>query len=457
MIFKPEQFSTSSLRSSPLGTKICQVLAATLNQADAGMCLRSHLQVESDNLLIDTSRTELAIFNNVYLVGVGKAALPMTSTMIDLIGKRITSGVVLTKNGYTGCMDLVDDRIEIFEAGHPIPDQRNIKASTKLLTKMSHLNTDDLVICLISGGGSALLTKPAHGITLADLQQTNNVLLRCGASIDDINTVRKHLDELKGGGLARVLYPAQIITLILSDVPGDRLHSIASGPTVPDPTTFADAYKVLTKFGILDQVPDCVLNHLNEGLSREIPETLKPGSYYFEHTTNHLVGSNSQLVTAAAQVANSTGFTTELLPVMLHGEASLAGQELVDYAKSFGKHTKLTQPLCLIAGGETTVTVNGLGKGGRNQELVLGAVKSLASAENLILISQATDGGDGPTDAAGAVATQQTYQRGLHKALDPQYYLTRNDSYSYFDSLDDLIKIGPTLTNLNDLVFVFSS
>jgi hydroxypyruvate reductase len=200
-----------------------------------------------------------------------------------------------------------------------------------------------------------------------------------------------------------------------------------------------------------------VLIHLSDGISGKIPETLKPGSYYFDHITNHLVGSNSQLAKAAVQEANNTGFSTDLIPFTLQGEASLEGRELVDYAKSFGKQTKPTQPFCLITGGETTVTVKGLGKGGRNQELVLGSVKSLASAENMTMVSLATDGGDGPTDAAGAVATHQTYQRGLQKALDPQDFLTRNDAYSYFDQLNDLIKIGPTMTNLNDLVFIFSS
>jgi hydroxypyruvate reductase len=275
-------------------------------------------------LHIDSSRSDLDVFRNIYLVGVGKAALPMTSTIVDLLGKRIRSGMVLTKDGYTDGRDLVDDRIEILEAGHPLPDQRNIKASTKMVSQLRRLNADDLVICLISGGGSALLTRPSNGITLEDLQQTNEVLLRCGASIDEINTLRKHLDELKGGGLARVLYPAQVITLILSDVPGDRLDIIASGPTVADPTTFADARNILMKFSILDQVPERVLIHLSDGISGKIPETLKPGSYYFDHITNHLVGSNSQLAKAAVQEANNTGFSSELFPFTLQGDVAKA-------------------------------------------------------------------------------------------------------------------------------------
>jgi hydroxypyruvate reductase len=381
----------------------------------------------------------------------------MASAVSDLLGNRITSGVVITKDGYVGPdRSILDNHIEILEAGHPIPDHRNLDASSRITSLYQNLHNDDLVVCLISGGGSSLLVKPSSGLSLKDIQDTTALLLRCGATIDEINTVRKHMDELKGGGLSKFLYPATVLSLLLSDVIGDRFDVIASGPLVADQTFYKQALAVLGKYQISDQVPRTVLNHLSDGLARKIPETLKLGDPLLAKVHNILVGSNSQTVLAAIQAAQDLGFTTSLLANSIQGEAFQVGQTLAERSKLILTSPEFVErPVCLIAGGETTVTVKGTGRGGRNQELALGAVCSLSGLDPIILISLATDGGDGPTDAAGAVVTNQTYSLGLAKGLDPAEYLQRNDSYHYFEPLGDLIKTGPTLTNVNDLVFIF--
>jgi hydroxypyruvate reductase len=325
-----------------------------------------------------------------------------------------------------------------------------------MISMIQGVISDDLVICLISGGGSSLMMKPSHGLSLKDIQDTITVLINCGATINEINTIRKHLDDIKGGGFAKMLFPATVISLILSDVVGDSLDMIASGPTVADPTTYRDAWEVLNKYQLVDQTPPQVCAHLLDGMAGQIAETLKLGDPILKKVQNILVGNNTQATSAAIQAAEAVGFATKLLTTSLQGEASQLGEMIANNAKSmFTLPVFITRPACLIAGGETTVNIKGTGKGGRNQELALGAVKCLSGTDQTILISLATDGGDGPTDAAGAVVTNQTYSRGLDIGLNPIEYLERNDSYHYFEPLNDLIKIGPTLTNVNDLVFIF--
>jgi hydroxypyruvate reductase len=298
--------------------------------------------------------------------------------------------------------------------------------------------------------------KPTQGISLKNIQDTTSLLLKCGASIYEINTVRKHLDEIKGGNLARLLFPATVITFLLSDVVGDDLDMVASGPTIADSTTFKDAWAIMNKYQMLDQIPSQVRSHISNGMEGNLPETLKPGDPLLDNVQNFMVGNNTQTALAAVQAANALGFTTKLLTTSLHGEASQVGRSLAESAKSLlTSFAQKPRPACLVAGGETTVTIQGTGLGGRNQELALGAVKTLSEEDQMILVSLATDGEDGSTDAAGAVATSQTYSRGLSIGLDPIAYLQRNDSYHYFVPLGDLIKTGPTLTNVNDLVFIF--
>jgi hydroxypyruvate reductase len=457
MIIPPEKFVTRSLLSFPMGNNICRVLSAAIHSADAGQCIRNMVSLKGSKLKICNLTFNLTEYQRIFVIGAGKAVVPMAEAMVNILGNHKTSGLVVTKDGYSYTNAVLSkSHIEVIQGGHPVPDQRNLAASSRLVALGKDLSLHDLVICLISGGGSALMLKPSVGLSLNDIQETTSLLLSSGASIDELNTVRKHLDDLKAGGLAKMLFPASVISLILSDVIGDSLDMVASGPTVADPTTYSDAQAVLNKYQILDRVPARIRDHLTGGIEKVIPETVKPGDPVLNQVHNILVGNNTQTALAAVQAAIRLGFNARLLPNPIQGEASEVGSTIVECVKPLlSSHASIEHPACFIAGGETTVTVKGTGKGGRNQELTLGAVKGLFGDNQMILVSLATDGGDGPTDAAGAVATNQTWSHGLVKGLDSTDYLQRNDSYSYFDQLDDLIKIGPTFTNVNDLLFIF--
>jgi hydroxypyruvate reductase len=457
MIFQPEQFTTNSLRMSPRGNDICQVLAAAINSADAGVCIKSKVSLNAGKLIIANTSYDLEEYKRVFAIGAGKAVVPMARALFEILGEHITVGILITKDGYQGKNNtIIKHHGKIIQASHPVPDYRNLDASSQMISIIQGVTSDDLVICLLSGGGSSLMMKPSPGLSLKDIQDTTTLLLNFGAPINEINTIRKHLDELKGGGLAKLLFPATVISLFLSDVIGDSFDMIASGPTVADPTTYRDAWEVLKKYQIFDQTPPQVRAHLSDGMAGHISETFKPGHPVFDKVQNILIGNNTQTALAAIQAAGAVGFATKLLTTSLHGEASQLGETIADNAKSFlDSPSNITRPACLIAGGETTVTIKGTGKGGRNQELALGAVKCLSGADQIVLISLATDGGDGPTDAAGAVVTNQTYSLGIDFGLNPTEYLESNDSYHYFEPLGDLIKTGPTLTNVNDLVFIF--
>ena len=458
MIIPPDKFTTCSLSASPLGNDICQILSAAIHCADPGVSIKNKLSIENDKLIIDDQTFELVEFQRVIVLGAGKAVVPMAETVVELLGNRISSGLVITKDGYAGSNSVLPDHlIKVVQAGHPTPDQRNLDGSSLLVTKGKDLSKHDLVICLLSGGGSSLLVKPSSGLSLADIQEATSLLLSCGASISEINMVRKHTEDLKGGGLAKILFPATVITLILSDVIGDSLDVIASGPTVADPTTYIDAWSVLNKYQVLDQVSARFRAHLDAGIEAMIADSVKHGDPVLSGVHNFLIGNNTQTALATVQAAINLGFNTQFITEPIQGEASIVGQTIADRMKLFPvTRGSGVSPACFIAGGETTVTVRGKGKGGRNQELALGAVKPLSGSNQIILVSLATDGGDGPTDAAGAVVTNQTYSMGLAKGINPTDYLQRNDSYNYFDRLGDLIKIGPTLTNVNDLLFIFT-
>jgi len=457
MIIKPEQISTYSLIRSSWGGDICKVLAAAINGADAGAAIKKHVSRDTEYLFIDRNTFDLCIFKRIFIIGAGKASIPMASAIYELLNVNITSGIVITKDGHLDPEKYkIGTQVEVIEASHPIPDQRNLVAAEKLSSLISKLNRNDLVIFLLSGGGSSLLMKPSTGLSLQDIQETTSLLLGCGASISEINTIRKHFDVFKGGGLAKLLTPATVISLILSDVVGDNIEVIGSGPTVADPSTFNDAWVILENYKMLDQVPPNVRSRFLTGIQGEIQETIKPGNPILSRFTNVIVGNNTDAVNSAFNAAKNLGFDSRLLTTILHGEASQMGSDLFEEVKALlSTPTLVKRQVCMIAGGETTVTLKGTGKGGRNQELALGVVKNLSGSEPWILASLATDGGDGPTDAAGAVITNETFSRALSMGLDPQDYLRRNDSYHFFASLNDLILTGPTLTNVNDLVLFF--
>jgi hydroxypyruvate reductase len=339
----------------------------------------------------------------------------------------------------------------VIEGGHPVPDARSLEAGERVLKFVSSLKKEDILVCLISGGGSALVTAPR--VPLEDLQTLTSLLLASGARIDEINTLRRQLDRIKGGGLARAT-KARVISLILSDVIGDPLEAIASGPTVPDPTTAEDAVRILKKYELEKQVPDSIHGILLRAPSsapvlQRLPAEDGGGSISVRNT---IIGDNKLAAQAALEQAKRQGFHGEILTNELQGEAREVGRELAHRLRV--ESSQSSRPFCLIAGGETTVTVRGAGKGGRNQELALAVVPDLGGLENVLLIALATDGDDGPTDAAGAVVTGESAERAKSLGLDVANHLARNDAYPFFEALGDLLKTGPTGTNVNDLIFL---
>ena len=446
-------------RAKNITDLIHAVQSAALNAVDPGRAIRRHLHREGDVLLVAGRRYDLAQFEQIWVAGGGKAAAPMVAALAELLGDRLTGGVAVTKYGHTGS-GRETAPVTLVEAGHPVPDEAGLAATRQLAELVTHAGPRDLIICPLSGGGSALLALPAPGIALSDLQTVTDQLLRSGATINELNAVRKHLSQIKGGGLARMAVPATVISLILSDVVGDPLDVIASGPTAPDPSTYADAWAVLERHQLLDYVPRSIL----ERLRTQVSETPKPDDPLFERVQNVIVGSNRLAAEAAVKEAGVQGCHTLLLSTFIEGEAREVAQVAAALAKEVLRYDRpLARPACLVWGGETTVTVRGAGLGGRNQELALAAALALEGWPGVTLVALATDGTDGPTDAAGACITGETVAHARQLGLEAADYLARNDSYHFFQRLDQgrqgamrhLLVTGPTQTNVNDLLFLF--
>jgi glycerate 2-kinase len=382
--------------------------------------------------------------HNIYVIGAGKAGASMAKGAERVLGRRITRGFINVKDGYVARLR----RIELHECGHPVPDSRGVQGAARIAEIAAQAGKDDLVLCLISGGASALMPLPCPPVTLDEKQATTRLLLACGASIHEINAVRKHISSIKGGQLARLAAPATVVSLLLSDVIGDDLDVIGSGPTAPDASTFATAKSILEKYAIWDRVPVSVRARFSAGLRGEIPETPKPGDPAFARTRNRIIGSNDLAVRAARARARELGFRTLVLSTFIEGETREIARMHAAIAKEIVHSGRpLKPPACVITGGETTVTLRGDGLGGRNQEFVLAAAIDIAGLDNVVILSGGTDGSDGPTDAAGAIADGHTLSR-LPEA--PQY-LAHNDSYHYFERLHDLVITGPTNTNVMDV------
>jgi glycerate 2-kinase len=448
-MISPERFLTSTLRQSPHGASVTRILSAALEAVEPGAAVRRFIQRENDILRIANISYSLSDFKRILVVGIGKASLTMAVELAGILGEQLTGGVVVTKHAAGRTVEL----LTVMEGGHPVPDERSLAAGEKITETLTDLSADDLVFCLISGGGSALVAAPVEGVTLPDLQALTAALLACGAGIDEINTLRRHLDTLKGGGLARLASPAHVVSLILSDVVGNPLEAIASGPTTPDHTTCQDALAVIQKYRLRRKIPKSILTALASGR-----ETLKAGDPVFTNVQNVLVGSNLSAAQAALKQAEAEGFHPYLLHTDLQGEASQAAVELCrTLRRAWQTGDPVPRPACIVAGGETTVTLcPHPGRGGRNQELALAAVTELAKFPEVMLVTLATDGEDGSTDAAGAVVTGETYARAQALGVDPAEHLRRNDAYPFFAALDDLLKPGPTGTNVNDLTFMFT-
>jgi glycerate 2-kinase len=449
----PKRLLTHSLRELPQGTQIADILAAGLAAVEPGAAVRRYLRRDGVALFVGEQGYNLDDYDRVLLVGVGKAGAPMAQAAADVVGDRLSAGVVVVKDEP---VTPVPAGVAVFAAGHPIPDERGVAAAGQVAALLDQAGERDLVLALISGGGSALLPLPVEGVSLAEIQTLTGLLLRCGASIDEINALRKHLEQLKGGGMARRAAPATIATLILSDVVGSPLDVIASGPTVPDSATFANAYDVLQHYGIIDQAPAAIVRHLRRGIAGDVPDTPKADDSLFKNVTNIIVGSNIQAAEAALARAKNYGMQTLLLSTYVQGEAREVGRVLAAIARQLAtSEAPIPKPACIVLGGETTVTLRGDGRGGRNQELALAAITDLHGLDNVALVTLATDGGDGPTDAAGAVVTGATHIRAEQLGLQPHEFLARNDAYPFFAALDDLLRPGSTETNVNDLAFIF--
>ena len=447
-----------SLTRIEWGKKVERILSASLRAVDPAPALKRFVQRQADQLVIDGQRYDLEAYRRIWVVVAGKAGSPMACALAEILGERLDGGLVIVKEGYLAAYESLKPELglRLVEAGHPLPDERGVRVTQEMISLLSGCQPGDLVICLISGGGSALLPALAPGVTLQDLQTLTQLLLACGATINEINTLRKHLDQVKGGQLARLAYPAHLATLIVSDVVGSPLDVIASGPTVPDSTTFSDAYAVLERYNLVDQVPRSILFYLRSGCRGEIKETPKEGDPVFANVQNVIIGSNPQAAAAALKQAGQEGFNSLLLTTYLQGEARQAGRLLAAITRQVvATGQPIPRPAFIAAGGETTVTLLGDGLGGRNQELALGAVEDLNGLPGVALVTLATDGGDGPTGAAGAVVTGETLERARQLGLRPAEYLQRNDAYHFFEALGDLIVTGPTGTNVNDLAFLF--
>ncbi|MBU0987789.1 MAG: glycerate kinase [Proteobacteria bacterium] len=419
-----------------------------LEAVASGAAVKRYCSIEDDLLWIDHRVYDLGKYQNIFVIGAGKASAAMAAAMEKILGKRITAGIINVK--YKHVADL--NRIKLIEAGHPIPDENGRRGADEILNLAKKAAINDLVLCLISGGGSALLPLPFPGLSLKDKQKTIKVLLACGATIHEINTIRKHLSLIKGGRLAQAVHPATLVTLILSDVVGDDLDVIASGPTVPDPSTFAQCLEILHKYDILKMLPETVANHIKAGNLAQIPETPKAGDPAFDETHHLIVGSNFEAITAAEQEARHRGYNTLILSSMIEGETRHVARVHGAIAREILKTgNPLLPPACILSGGETTVTLRGKGTGGRNQEFALAAAIDISGNKNVVVLSGGTDGTDGPTDAAGALSDTMTTERGARIGLDPFFYLANNDAYHFFLKLNDLLVTGPTNTNVMDL------
>ncbi len=423
-----------------------KVFKAALKAVDPFAAVLDHMEVKGSKLKAGKKSYNLDLFDRVVVIGAGKAGFPMAKAVEKLLGKRVSDGLVIVKDGHGGKLK----RIKVVEGTHPLPSKQNFKACQELLQLAQNCTAKDLVILLISGGGSALLPAPVEGVSLQDKLDATKVLLGCGATITELNCIRKHLSQIKGGGLARALAPATTIVPILSDVIGDHLDAIASGPVTADPTTFQEAWAVLRRYDVESKLPKSVVKHLALGRDGKSAETLKPGDNAFDKVQPLLIGTNRKALNAVKKCAKDLGFQVVTLSATLEGEA----RELAKFYCALGRENyreNRKKPLLIIGGGETTVTIKGKGKGGRNQEFALACVEQLSGIEGAFAAGFATDGTDGPTDAAGAFADWKSAKRAIAAGLDTDDFLARNDAYNYFSELGDLIMTGPTGTNVCDV------
>ncbi len=452
------RFEENVLQVNETGRRpMLQVLEAALSAVDPAIAVERALRRRGADLRVGDQRYDLDAFRRILILGAGKAGTPMAQAAAAILGDRIAGGLVVVKTEHGGpCR-----HVEIVEAAHPVPDEAGVAAGERILALAESAGPDDLVITLLSGGGSALLVAPAAGISLRELQAMTDALLASGATINEINCLRKHCSRIKGGQLARAVQPATLITLVLSDVVGSPLDVIASGPTVADSSTWQDAWAIVQRYELAAKLPASIITRLKSGLAGQLPDTPKATDPAFDATRTLIIGDNRVAALAAAQAATDLGFNTRLLTTYLEGEAVQAARFAVALAREVrASGHPLAPPACLILGGETTVQLGAHpGRGGRNQTLALAAALALDAlgdeAAGITIVSLATDGTDGPTDSAGALADGLTVRRGARAGLDAAAHLRADDAYPFLAATHDLLLTGPTQTNVNDLTFIF--
>ncbi|HXU93908.1 MAG TPA: HAD-IIB family hydrolase [Gallionella sp.] len=435
---------------------LIEIYAAAIAAVDPYLAVLGGARIEDGHLLVAGAAYDLADYDRFVVAGAGKAAGRMALAIEELFGERISEGLVIVKEGHKVPLRFVEQ----VESSHPVPGEPGAAATRRMLDMLHNADKKTLVICLLSGGASALLVAPAEGVTLEDKQQATALLLNAGASIGELNAVRKHLSAVKGGRLAQAAGTAQVVTLLLSDVIGDRLDVIASGPTAPDGSTFADAWAVIAKYGLQEKLPSRVVDYLRRGMAGVEAETAKPGDPCFDRTQNAIVGGIGLALAAAAERARQLDFVTEIVDAELQGEARDAARMLARHTRAALAAMHTGERRCLLWGGETTVTVRGNGKGGRNQELALAFALEIEGVSGIAMLSAGTDGTDGPTDAAGAMVDGGTVAQARRSGIEPVDYLEDNDSYTFFRRLDELsgarghFRTGPTGTNVMDIQIV---
>jgi glycerate 2-kinase len=422
------------------------IFNVAVKAVDAANAVKRHVHLSGTAIEIAARSYPFVEFGRVFIVGAGKAAMPMAQAMETLLGERLIGGIVVTPYGQAQILQ----KVRVIEAAHPIPDHAGLTGARLIAGIARQATVDDLIFILLSGGGSALLPYPIDGLTLADKQTVTQLLLQSGATIQEINAVRRHLSQLKGGKLARMADPAQVVTLILSDVIGDQLEDIASGPTAPDPSRYSDCLEIMRKYRLQESIAAPARSILERGSQGEIAETVKPNDPVFTRVHNLIIGSNRLATEAARSYAESLGYRATILSNAVQGESrEVAKRHAATIKESLTK--PMPEPTCLISGGETTVTVRGDGMGGRNQEFALAAAVEIAGTEGVVVLSAGTDGIDGPTAAAGAIVDGTTVARGRSKGCDAAVFLARNDSYGYLSATGDLLITGPTHTNVMDI------
>ncbi len=425
-----------------------EIYQAGLNAVAPADAILRHCRRAKDRFIAGDRSYDLNSVQRVLVIGAGKATAAMAKAVESLLGDRIDDGVISVKYKHTAPLK----KIRTIEAGHPLPDANGMVAANAILVVAQQATKADLVICLLSGGGSALLPLPVEGITLEEKQKVSDVLIACGATIHEINAIRKHLSAIKGGRLGQAAAPAQVVSLILSDVVGDDLDVIASGPTVPDAATYSDCKEIIDRYGIGQRIPESISDYLQAGVSGDIAETPKSDSHGWDHCHNLVVGSNLEAILASQASARQKGYQTVVLSSRIEGETRVVAQVHGGIAREvLASGHPIFPPACILSGGETTVTIAGNGKGGRNQEFALAAALDIAGHERIVILSAGTDGTDGPTDAAGAIVDHLTATRARQAGLDPRRHLDQNDAYPFFKTLKDLLITGPTFTNVMDM------